>query len=267
MELTHIKNLLIDGDGVLWRGEQPISGLGRFFEVLTRQGIRWGLLTNNSTQTPEAYVEKARQLGIEARKEAIFTSATVTATYLQEHYPTKETLYVIGERGLKQALKEGGFTLYEDEAQPERVAAVVVGMDRQINYQKLTVATRLIRGGADFMATNPDRTFPTPQGIAPGAGSLLAALVASTDVQPQVIGKPEPTIFEKAMQALGGKIETTAMIGDRLETDIEGAQRLGMGTILVLTGVTSRADLARSAIQPDLVLESVSALADALERM
>ncbi len=266
MKLNTIHTLLIDGDGVLWREGTPLPGLSRFFDVLARRGIRWALLTNNSTATLEEYIGKLEGFGIHASREQIVTSATATARRLRELYEPGTAFYVIGERGIQAHLEEAGFTVYTGEAlPPQPVAAVVMGLDRSFGYRRLAVATRLVRNGAAFYATNADATFPMPGGIAPGAGSLLAALIATTDRQPIVIGKPQPAIYEMALKQLDAPAETAAMLGDRMDTDIIGAQRFGIPAILVLTGVTRRDDLPRYDYQPDAVYEDIVALAAALE--
>lgn len=264
MEITDIKTLLIDGDGVLWRADQPIAGLNDFFKVVETRGINWALLTNNATRDRMQYVEKFAGFGIEVGVERIFSSASVTVTYLQEHFATGDTIYVIGESGLIATLQEAGFDVRTGADQPDEVAAVIGSMDYALTYDKLAAANRLIRGGARFIQTNPDKTLPTPHGFAPGAGSIMAALVAASGVEPVIIGKPETALYEAAMRAFGSEPQRTAMIGDRLETDILGAQRVGIGTILVLTGVATRNDLDGTDQSPDLVLDSIADLADML---
>lgn len=268
MNLTEIRTLLIDGDGVLWTQNQPMPGLNHFFSTLAARGIMWALLTNNATKSQADYVAKLQGFGVDARPDQIVGSANVTALTLQRRFPSGTPLYVIGGAGLRNALTEAGFTIQNGYDRPEvEIPAVVVGMDTDLTYRKLAVATLLIRGGATFIATNPDRTFPTPEGIVPGAGSLIAALVAATDVEPEVIGKPAPALFEAAMEQLGAERDETAMLGDRMETDILGAQQLGLGTILVLTGVTRREELSSFDYQPDMIYESIAELADAFERV
>jgi 4-nitrophenyl phosphatase len=265
MTLSSLQTLLLDGDGVLWRASQPVPGLQRFFEVLAARGIGWALITNNATSLAEKYVDRLAGYGVSAEPEQIFTSSTVTADYLLDRFGAGQAVYVIGEQGLYSTLAAAGFDVFCGEDRPPvEVAAVVASMDRQVNYGRLTVATRLIRGGAPFIATNPDRTFPLPDGLAPGAGSIVAALVATTEVEPLVIGKPQPTIFLTALRHLGADLATTAMVGDRLETDILGAQRVGLRTIAVLTGVSTREQVAASPYQPDFVFEGIADLADAL---
>jgi len=163
-------------------------------------------------------------------------------------------VYAIGEEGLRAALGER-YTIAEEGAD-----FVVVGMDTGLTYEKLRVATLLIRGGARFIATNPDKTLPTEEGLVPGNGASLAALEAATGVAPFVVGKPEPASFDLALARMGVGKEGTAVIGDRLETDILGGRRAGLSTILVLSGATSRQELENSTIKPDLVFENVRQL-------
>lgn len=266
MDLTTLSTLLIDGDGVLWREKDAIPGLDRFFNVLADCGIQWVLLTNNATRRPEAYLEKFAGFGIEVQYDQIFTSAVVTAEYVADHFPAGSVVYVLGEDGIQHALREAGFDVRVGPDYPAGAVAVVAGMDRKLDYDRLGVATRLIRSGAAFIGTNPDRTIPNPLGLLPGAGTTLAALRASTDAEPIVIGKPEPAIFEAAMQHLQADPATTAMLGDRLETDILGARRIRIGSIGVLTGVMTRQMIANSDYQPDLLFDSIAELADALIR-
>ena len=267
MNLKAVRTLLIDGDGVLWRANDPLPGLVDFFAVLAERGMAWGLLTNNASLSIASYVEKLAGFGVQAQPDQVFTSAVVAADYLQQVCPPGSPIYVIGEAGLKEAILAAGFIVHSGEEQPDKAAAVVAGIDRALTYNKLKVATRLIRGqGVLFIGTNPDTTFPTPDGLVPGAGSILAALAAATGQEPLIVGKPAPTMFQVAMQHLGAARETTAVLGDRIETDIEGAQALGLGTILVLSGVTTREEAERSSIRPDLILEDITALTAELEK-
>jgi 4-nitrophenyl phosphatase len=266
MNLKTLKTLLIDGDGVLWHGNQPAPGLNHFFDVINQHRIKWALVTNNATAPVDDYVAKFKGFGIEASRESIFTSAIATAAYLRQRLEAGRSIYVVGERGIKEALTEAGFVVHDGNDRPERAAVVVVGLDRQLTYRKLEIATWLIRDGAAFIATNPDRTIPTPYGLSPGAGSVVAAVSAATDQQPVFIGKPKPAIFEVALSYFETDADSTAMIGDRLDTDILGAKQLGLKTILTLGGVARREDLAVSKIQPDLVAEGINDLAEQFEK-
>lgn len=266
MNLQTLKTLLIDGDGVLWHSNEPMPGLGRFFDVLDRRGIDWALLTNNNTHTVDMYVSKLLGFGIAADPSIIFTSSTVTADYLIRRYGSGAHIYAIGMAGLIDTLNDAGFVVSQGETPPpHEVVAVAAGMDRQLTHDMIKVAMRLILNGAEFVATNTDGSYPTPEGINPGTGMVIGALQATSGVKPTVIGKPEPAIFEAAIRRFNANRETTAMLGDRLETDILGAQRVGIGTIAVLTGIVTPEQLATGDIQPDLVFDSIAELADALE--
>lgn len=252
--------LALDMDGVLWRGEVPLPGLREFFAAARARGLPCALATNNSARTPASYVGKLAKMGVpDFPVSHIFTSGTVTLAYLRAHYATGAPMHILGGDGLRELLSEAGFQLVEKDA-----AAVVVGLDPKVSYPKLTRAMRCLLAGADFIATNNDSSYPTPDGLAPGAGSLVAALACSSGREPIQIGKPAPPLFEAALATLGAPAARTLMIGDRLETDILGAADCGMPTALVMTGVTSNAVLARSEIQPDAVFAGLPELAAAL---
>ncbi len=264
-DLNSIQTLLLDGDGVLWHSDEPVPGLNELFRVIDERNINWALLTNNATRTAQHYVDKLEKFGVRASVENIFTSTGVTAAYLRERFDEGAGMYIIGEIGLAETLRGAGFDVFSGEEMPEKpIAAVVVAMDRSLTYRKLDIATRLIRGGAAFIGTNPDKTIPTPEGLSPGSGTMQAALIASTDVEPVIIGKPQTAIFEAAMQHFNACPETTFMVGDRLETDILGAVRAGIGSILVLTGASTREMIAQQDYAPDYVFESIKELAEAL---
>lgn len=254
-KLRPIENLIIDMDGVLYRGDEAIPGLKEFFAFLRGRPVDFILATNNSTRTARQYVDKLARMGVEVAPSEILTSAQATAIYLETLAPPGTKVYVIGEEGLEAAVRERGYIISRDGAE-----FVVVGMDRGFTYDKLKVATLLIRGGARFIGSNPDKTLPTEAGFIPGAGAMLAALEASTGVAPTIVGKPERTIFELALAKLGGSREDTAVIGDRLDTDILGGYNAGLTTILVLSGATTRQDVDSASIKPDLVFEDIQHL-------
>jgi 4-nitrophenyl phosphatase len=214
------------------------------------------LFTNNSTLTPDQYVEKLATMGIHVKREQIFTSAQATALYLPQILEPGAPVYMIGEDGLRAALVEAGYELVEDRA----VEAVVVGMDTHVTYAQLRLATLAIRGGALFVGTNPDVTFPAEDGIVPGNGAILAALETATEQAPLIIGKPEKPIFDIALKRLDACPDTTVMIGDRPETDILGAKQASLKTIFVLSGVADEQDLQTWNLIPDWTYEDVSAL-------
>lgn len=258
--MIDVAGLIMDMDGVLWRGDQGLPGLRAFFNTLHRREIRFCLATNNSSRTIDYFVGKLAGMGVEVEANQIISSAYATADYLLAEMGPDCAVHVVGQDGVVDALTSRGFRLTENGAD-----CVVVGIDRQFSYQKLRAASALIQRGARFIGTNGDLTFPTPEGPAPGAGAILAAISAASGVEPTIIGKPEPLMFQLALERMGTDPERTLMVGDRLETDILGGQRAGLGTILVLSGVTDRTVLAGSSIQPDWVLDDISALVEILE--
>jgi 4-nitrophenyl phosphatase len=260
--LRSIRNLIIDMDGVLYLGDQPMPGLGAFFSLLQEQGIRYQLVTNNSTLTPGMYVEKMARMGVTVKLGEVLTSSLGVAHYLLSHYPRGSRVYAIGEEGLTDALQEAGLVL--SHRQP---VAVVVGLDRDITYAKLRQAALLIRSGVPFIATNPDTTLPVPEGQVPGSGTIVAAVVAATDRQPVFIGKPEPFMMKQAMQRMGALPANTAAVGDRPETDILSAQRAGILSILTLSGVTDSTRLATFDIHPDIIVQDIETLTRAWKQV
>lgn len=254
-ELGNLHHLIIDMDGVLYRGKVAIPGTGAFLDFLREQGVGFLLATNNSTKTPEQYVAKLAEMEVEVRADEILTSAQATAAYLLGIAPPRARIFVVGQDGLLTALREAGFTLVEE--QPEYVVA---GMDFNVCYERLALATLHIRAGAPFIGTNADRTFPSERGIVPGAGALLALLETATGVTPTVIGKPGTAMIVQALARLGAHPATTGMLGDRLETDILAGRRAGLVTLLVMSGVTDAKTLAGSELQPDLVFRDVGCL-------
>lgn len=268
MKINKYAAVLLDGDGVLWKSDHPFPGIKSFFDFLERQGVRWALLTNNNTRTAQDYIEKLQNFGILADKDSVFTSSTVTAQYLLNKYGPGATLHAVGMDGLITTLEEAGFNVSHGEQQPlPGVVAVVAGMDRAINHEKIKIAMRLILGGADFVATNTDGSFPTPEGINPGTGMVIGALQFTSGIHPYIVGKPFPAIFTTALKTLGASPSQALMVGDRLETDILGANQLGIQTAAVLTGVTSREEIASKDIKPDLVYEDISTLHQALKEV
>ena len=260
--LDKIRAIVADMDGVLWRGMQPLPGMKALFNFCCRESIAFALATNNSRKTPDDYIHKLAGMGvhgIEARH--ILTSGTATASYLQQEYAAGTRLFVVGGDGLKQMLVQAGFALVDEDAD-----VVVCGIDFDLTYSKLRTATLQIRRGARFIGTNPDSSFPSPEGLVPGAGSILTLIQAASDTAPTIIGKPERAMFDAALRQLGTGPAETLMIGDRIGTDIQGAQAVGFKTALVMTGVETEASLKASAIQPDFVFEGLPELLAALEK-
>ncbi len=261
LNLRDIKGAVVDMDGVLWRGDQPLLGVQSFFRLLRARGLPFMLASNNSSKSPADYVARLSRMGVpDVQASEIVSSGTTTVDYLQQHYPVETPIHVLGGDGLKQLIAAAGFTL-SDEA-----SVVVVGIDFELTYDRLKRAALLIRAGADFIGTNADTTFPAPEGLVPGAGSLLAAIHAATGREPLVMGKPGAAMFHTALRRLGTEPANTVMIGDRLNTDVAGAQAVGLRTALVLSGVSTLDELAASTIQPDVVFADLAALVEAWER-
>ena len=257
-------------DGVLWRGDVPMPRLVEFFDGLRARGVGIVLATNNASKSGDDFVAKLARMGVHVALEEVLTSPQATAAWLAEHAPGAR-VYMIGENGLRTELEARGSIVVNDEKVSETSSGpafdathVVVGIDRQLTYAKLVEACLLIRAGARFIGTNPDLTFPGDRGIVPGNGSILTALRVSTDIEPLIIGKPEPEMMVQALARMGGSAADTAVLGDRLDTDILGGQRAGLTTLLVLSGVTTQARLAHDPIQPDYVFEDIGAVLDAL---
>ena len=268
----NIRALIIDMDGVLWHGTQAMPGLVEFFQTLNDLDIRYILATNNASLTPEQYVTKLANMGVTVSQKQILTSGMATALYLSERVNPKETrVFVVGEDGATQPLVELGFTLtglYEvdNSDKPEQKGAdiVVCGKDETLTWAKLATASLNIRAGASFIGTNADTTLPTEHGVTHGNGAILAALEVATGVSPTIIGKPEPIIYQQALTLLGISPDETVALGDRLETDILGAVRTGIRSIMVLTGISSEADLQDSDYQPTWVMADIRAVTKAL---
>ncbi|MCX4187335.1 HAD-IIA family hydrolase [Methylophaga sp. OBS4] len=272
-QLNNIAGLIIDMDGVLWHGNQPMAGLQDFFKTLRDLSMPFILATNNASLTQRQYRDKLAAMGVVINDNEVLTSSMATAKFLRENLPAeKRRVFVIGEDGLKQPLLEQGFILTDlyQVNQPakgidgEGADIVVSGLDRQLTWDKLATATLNIRAGALFYATNADTTLPTELGEVIGNGGTLAALEAATGVKPVSIGKPEPILYQQALTMLGTNEANTVAIGDRLNTDILGAVNAGIRSIMVLTGVSSLTDLEQVDYQPTWVMNDIKAVTAAL---
>jgi 4-nitrophenyl phosphatase len=261
-----IKNLILDMDGVLWRGETPMPGLVDFFATLDQLGMGYALATNNASKTIAQYEEKLGRFGVTADPYYILTSSEATASYVERQMGVETAVYIIGEDGLHEAFSRRGFPIITvQEAAGGAVADVVVfGFNRHLTYNELALGTLLVLRGARLIGTNPDVTFPHELGVLPGAGATQAFLEAATGVAATVIGKPGRILFEEALQRLGGTTADTAMVGDRLNTDIAGGKAAGLTTILVLSGISTVTEAANG-IQPDYIFADIGELARYLE--
>src|SRR5881227_2186396 len=244
----------MDMDGVLVREEHPIPGADRFLARLRELGTPFLVLTNNSIYTQRDLAARLRLSGIDVPEDSIWTSALATARFLDDQRPGG-TAFVIGEAGLTTALYEAGYTLTDRE--PDYV---VLGETRTYSFERITQAIRLLAGGARLIATNPDPTGPTPDGPLPATGAVAALISRATGVAPYFVGKPNPLMMRSALNAIDAHSETSAMVGDRMDTDIVAGLEAGLEAILVLTGVTSGAEAERFPYQPSRIVDSVAAL-------
>ena len=247
--------LLFDLDGVLYRGDEPVPGAASALARLRADSATIRFLTNNSARTPVQIAKRLGGMGIEAQPSEILTSGLATAALLRRE-GTTGTAFVVGERGVREALEEAGIQTVDGD--PDRVDLVVVGWDRELTYDKLRTAALLVQRGARLVATNADVTYPAPDGLWPGAGSILAAVVAASGATPTVVGKPSRPLFEAAAEETGAS--RPLVVGDRLDTDVAGAWNMRWDSFLVTTGASHLPDLLDSPIIPTFVAGSLAAL-------
>ncbi|MBC7518204.1 MAG: HAD family hydrolase [Microbacteriaceae bacterium] len=247
---------LTDMDGVLVHENHPLPGAADLLRQWRDRGNPFLVLTNNSIFTPRDLSARLRASGLDVPEEFLWTSALATADFLASQIPGGSA-FVIGEAGITTALHEAGFVM--TDADPDYV---VVGETRNYSFEAITRAIRLILGGARFIVTNPDATGPSAEGPLPATGAVAALITKATGREPYVVGKPNPMMFRSAMNKIGAHSENTAMIGDRMDTDIVAGIEAGLHTILVLTGISDRAEMERYPFRPDEVLNSVADLVD-----
>ncbi|WP_017473764.1 TIGR01457 family HAD-type hydrolase [Amphibacillus jilinensis] len=243
---------LIDLDGTVYNGTEKIPDAIEFVKNLKQQNIPYLFLTNNSTKHPRDVAAKLREMDVPAREEDVFTTSMATATYIAEQAPSAR-VYPIGEEGLTLALEEAGLTLTD-----EAIDYVVMGLARDITYEKLAIGALAIRNGAKFVATNGDVALPSERGFLPGAGSLISVLSVTTGVKPQFIGKPESIIVEQALEVLGTDKASTVMVGDNYYTDILAGIQAGIDSLLVFSGVTTKDELKSIKVKPTYTIDSLS---------
>jgi NagD protein len=253
-----IRSWLMDMDGVLVHEEQAIPGADRFLARLRERETPFLVLTNNSIYTRRDLAARLRASGLEVPEEAIWTSALATARFLEDQRPGGSA-FVIGEAGLTTALHAAGYTMTDRD--PDYV---VLGETRTYSFERITRAIRLVADGARFIATNPDVTGPTPDGPLPATGSVAALISRATGVEPYFVGKPNPLMMRSALNAIDAHSETTAMVGDRMDTDVVSGLEAGLETILVLTGLTTHADAERFPYRPSRIVDSIADLLDDL---
>jgi NagD protein len=249
---------LMDMDGVLVHEEHAVDGADRFLARLRELGRPFLVLTNNSIYTPRDLSARLRLSGLDVPEDAIWTSALATARFLEQQRPGGSA-FVIGEAGITTALHSAGYTLTDRD--PDYV---VLGETRTYSFERITRAIRLIHDGARFIATNPDPTGPSPDGPLPATGSVAALISRATGVAPYYVGKPNPLMMRSALNALDAHSESTAMIGDRMDTDVVAGIEAGLETILVLTGVTTLEEAERFPFRASRIVDSVADLVDGL---
>jgi NagD protein len=242
---------LTDMDGVLVHEDQALPGAAEFLQRLVERQRRFLVLTNNSIYTPRDLAARLTRAGLEVPEQAIWTSALATSVFLSDQLPGGSA-YVIGEAGLTTALHEVGYILTDTD--PD---FVVLGETRTYSFEAITTAIRLIVGGARFIATNPDVTGPSAEGPLPATGSVAALITRATGKEPYFVGKPNPMMFRSALNRIEAHSENTAMIGDRMDTDVVAGIEAGLETILVLTGSTRPHEVDRYPFRPSRVLSSI----------
>ncbi len=248
------KSYLIDMDGVLVRGRNPIPGADGFIRRLMERSARFLVLTNNPIYTQRDLAHRLQSIGLPIEPHCIFTSAMATANFLKTQKHNGKA-FVVGESGLTAPLHEAGFVITDLDPY-----YVILGETRTYNLELITIAIRLISRGARFIATNPDPAGPTESGLVPACGAMAALIEKASGVSPFFIGKPNPLMMRTALNYLGVHSENTVMVGDRMDTDIVAGVESGMETVLVLTGVTREADLLRYPYQPTRIVASVAEL-------
>ncbi|WP_284036253.1 TIGR01457 family HAD-type hydrolase [Neobacillus sp. 114] len=245
------KGYLIDLDGTMYKGTERIEAASDFIKNLKKKEIPYLFVTNNSTRTPAQVAEKLNSFDIPTTEDRVFTTSQATANYIEE-LKKDASVYVIGEEGIRTVLEEKGFRFAGEDAD-----VVVVGLDRSINYEKLTIACLAVRNGATFISTNGDIALPTERGLVPGNGSITSVIAVSTQTKPIFIGKPEAIIMEQALKVLGVVKEDTLMVGDNYYTDILAGINAGIDTLLVHTGVTTKELLKGYTIHPTYTIDTL----------
>lgn len=256
--LQNIKGLIIDMDGVLWRDLQAIGNLEKNFDQIRSLGLKFILATNNATRTISEHQAKLKKFGVDIPSDQIIGSAQATGIYLQKNFGPGTRVYVIGQPSLVETLQNYGLEVVNEHEQ--NVAVVVVSFDYNFSYTKLKTASLLVQRGSVLIGTNSDLTLPTPDGPMPGAGVNLRAVELASNIKGIVVGKPEPLLYQMALERLELLPSETLAVGDRFETDIVGAQKAGIHTALVLSGVTTRAQVEEFHPKPEIIVNDLEDL-------
>jgi len=252
----HIETWLTDMDGVLMHEGVPVPGADAFIKKLRESGRPFLVLTNNSIYTPRDLSARLSRIGLDVPAQNIWTSALATAKFLENQHPGG-TAYVIGEAGLTTALHDAGYIL--TDVDPD---FVILGETRTYSFEALTKAIRLLNKGARFIATNPDSTGPSAEGDLPATGSVAALITKATGKEPYFVGKPNPLMMRTGLNTIGAHSESSAMIGDRMDTDVQAGLEAGMETFLVLTGLTAPSDVQRYPFRPTRIVDSIADLVE-----
>jgi NagD protein len=248
------KSYLIDMDGVIVRGNELIPGADAFLDRLHQRQIKFLILTNNPMYTPVDLQHRLQRIGVNLTTDHIYTSALATAQFLKWQKPNG-TAFVLGESGLTEALHDAGYVITD-----HRPDYMVLGETTSYSYSRITQAMRLVQEGARFIATNPDASGPSEDGLVPACGAIAALIQAATGIQPYFIGKPNSLMMRAALRYLNEHSENTIMVGDRMDTDVRVGLESGLETVLVLTGVSQPADVERFPYRPTHVVGSVAEL-------
>lgn len=243
-------------DGVLWRDNEAIANLPQIFDTIRKLGLSFVLATNNSTKNVSEYLDKLACFGVHLEADKILSSAQVSLSYVQDNYPPEACIYIVGSDSLIDSFEQNNLKVLDlDESSV--CDLVIVGLDIKLTYDKIRYASQLIRNGADFLATNTDLTYPVPGGLIPGAGTIVKAIEVASGKKPLIIGKPETPLFNRAIKTMQIKTEEAMAVGDRLETDILGAQNAGLLNALVLSGVTSIEEAKQSNLKIDIIANNL----------
>lgn len=258
VDFEQIRGVLFDMDGVIYVGTQLLPGVQEMFDYLENSGRKWLCVTNNASRTPAQFVEKLTGMGVRARPEQILGSAEAAASWLAEQIQNsgwpKGKVIIVGQDGLKAALKQHHL---EMTINPAEATYAIAGINFELTYEELANVALAIRNGARFIGTNSDPSYPSERGLLPGAGSILALLTTATGVEPTVIGKPNPGMYHQAVRRLGLQPHQVMMVGDRYDTDISGALKMGLATTGILTGVSTRHDFESAPKPPHIIAKDL----------
>ncbi|MEY4367546.1 MAG: hypothetical protein RLZ28_961 [Actinomycetota bacterium] len=253
---SEIKSWLTDMDGVLVHEGRALPGASALIKQWQDTETPFLVLTNNSIYTPRDLAARLQATGLDVPEDRIWTSALATANFLKSQNPNG-TAFVLGEAGMTTALHDIGYVMTDQN--PDYV---VLGETRNFNFESLTRAIRLINSGSRFIATNPDATGPSADGVLPATGSVAALITKATGKEPYIVGKPNPMMFRSAMRKIGAHSESTGMIGDRMDTDVVAGIEAGLHTVLVLTGIADQTEIEKYPFRPNEILNSVADLLD-----